>query len=200
VHTTRKTSAAFKSFNLYPIFTSFDTIYSYKVRHLVIVWNITKLAWSSGGQKSTKSHSEGEFVSKLRIKRRLSTFVAVNVIAEGFYLIMQGNDFKCCYLCRNILVRLQPVVTCSVTSVNLSRKSASRGCQLVLEVLQWLPSPGAPEAFVFPVNYTEDLTTLQIPYFYQSTDPKSLGKLLTVYVRVVQKCLLINWSETFFVF
>jgi len=146
VHLTRKTSAAFKSFNLYPIFTSlwYSTIYRYKVRHLVRVWKSTKLIMCSGGQKPTKSHSEGESVSKLHVKRWLSTFLAVNVTAEGFCLITYGNNVECCGLCRNIWVRLQPVFTCSVTSVNVSSKSGSRGCRLAWEVRQWLSSPGAP--------------------------------------------------------
>jgi hypothetical protein len=35
-------------------------------------------------------------------------------------------------------------ITCSVTSVNFSPKSSSRGCRFVWKVRQWLSLPEAP--------------------------------------------------------
>lgn len=52
----------------------------------------------------------------------------------------------------------------------------------------------------FLVKYTDVLTALQMPYFYQSTALQCLGKLLTILVRWVKKCLLVNRYETSSVF
>jgi hypothetical protein len=52
----------------------------------------------------------------------------------------------------------------------------------------------------FLVKYTDVLTTLQMSYFYQSTALQCLGKLLTILVRRVKKCLLVNRFETSSVF
>lgn len=54
VHLTRKTSAAFKGLICIPYWLLCGTICSYKVRHLVTVWNFTKLTWCGGGQTKKK--------------------------------------------------------------------------------------------------------------------------------------------------